>query len=221
MKIAAFDLSSVCSGVTFADLKGENIIFLKTFSIQPHFSMNEAAKSLGFLHSEKIPTTQIRSWVKESGEIVSRTEKKKRDVAVRNALNAQIKKYISIEIEKTVKNLMPDLILVERNESFNGVLTTKFLAEIRGILEGVATEQPIIQYSVAEIRKKFDLAQMTQEYVKQLSPGQMRGQKDITKTVLKNYLEEKYGVQCANTDESDSLAVFDHYYEKEVKKNEG
>ncbi|MGN1093080.1 MAG: hypothetical protein ACI4RS_05440 [Monoglobaceae bacterium] len=221
MKIMAFDLSSACTGVTFADINNENIIFLKTFSIRPEVSKTSVAKKLGYIHSENVATTGIRSWVKSGGEIVSKTEKKKRDVEVRNAINAEIKKYISTELQKSIDNLNPDLILVERNESFNGVLTTKFLAEIRGILEGVATKQPIIQYSVAEIRKKFDLAKMTQEYVSKLTPSQVKKEKDITKNVIKEYLEHKYQIHCANTDESDSLAVFDHYYEKEVINHEG
>lgn len=220
MRIMAFDLSSACTGVTFADLKNKDILFLKTFSIRPEVSKTSVAKNLGYLHSENIATTGIRSWVKSSGEIVSKTEKKKRDVEVRNAINAEIKKYISTEIQKSIDSLSPDLVLVERNESFNGILTTKFLAEIRGILEGVATKQPIVQYSVAEIRKKFNLAEMTQKYVSNLTPTQMKKEKDITKNALKEYLENKYHIRCANTDESDSLAVFDHYYEKEVMSRE-
>lgn len=220
MKVLAFDLSSVCTGVTFADIKDKKIIFLKTFSIKPNIKKADVVKELGFVHSEKVSTTSIRAWVKEPGEIVSRTEKKKRDVEIRNAYNSKIKKVISLEIKKVIDNLCPDLILVERNESFNGILTTKFLAEIRGILEGAATEQPIIQYSVSEIRKIFNLADMTMNYVKRMTPEQMRGKKDITKHVLKDFLENKYNITCANTDESDSLAVFDHYYESEVIQNE-
>ena len=219
MKVLSFDLSSVSTGITFADIKDGKIIFIKTFSIVPKVSKTESAKDLGFLTSEKNEKTNIRSWVKFKGEVVSATEKKKRDVAVRNECNAKIKKHIASEITEIINGVQPDLILVERNESFNGVLTTKFLAEIRGILEGAAVKQPIIQYSVSEIRKKFDLAKMTKEYVAKLLPKELKGKKDITKCVLKDYLEQKYNVVCSNTDESDSLAVFDHYFE-EVVRNE-
>ena len=222
--ILSFDLSSARTGCVCISLDDKEIKFMDTFSISPNVKKEDIISNLGFLPKKQVVAKKgkrISFYAKFHGEEITQAEKQKRDVLVRNSVNGAIKKEISTALKTAVENIKPDLVLVERNEAFNGVLTTKFLAEIRGILEGVAVEQPIIQYSVAEIRKKFNLAKMTREYIKSLdSPKYIQGKKDITKLVIKNFLENKYSIRCSNTDESDALAVFDHYYETEVKNND-
>lgn len=222
--ILAFDLSSARTGCVCASLDDKEIKFMDTFSVSPSVNRHGIISGLGFLPQKQTLSKKGKKmsfYAKSHGEQITQAEKQKRDVLVRNTVNGIIKKEISSAFKKVVENIKPDLILVERNEAFNGVLTTKFLAEIRGILEGVAVEQPILQYSVSEIRKKFNLAKMTREYIKSLdNPKYIQGKKDITKLVIKDYLENKYSIRCGNTDESDALAVFDHYYETEVKSND-
>lgn len=214
--ILAFDLSSKCTGCTAAILKQQQIQFLKTFSIYPHADTEQCAQELGFLRSKRkvhIGSKDVNCYVKSAQEKISITEKKRRDVLVRNAVNMKLKESLAKSIRKVVSEFQPSLILVERNEAFHGILTTKLLAELRGILDGIIAGIPIIQYSVTEIRKPYPLAEMTRKYVAQLSnPTELAGNKDITKSVIKDFLEKKYRIRCANTDESDSLAVFDTYY---------
>ena len=114
-------------------------------------------------------------------------------------------------VREAFDKVKPDLILVERNESFNGILTTKLLAEARGILEGACAGATIKQYSVSEIRKGIDLVGLTRNFVNKLADLGQPFPKDITKSALKLYIEEKYSISTANTDESDACMVFDCY----------
>lgn len=222
MKILAFDLSTACTGVTGAELDNEAILFLKTFSVAPSVDKKQVIKSLGFEPSkqyiESAKQQRVLSYVKYSGENVSKTEKKKRDVSVRNAINAAIKQDLSVKLNELIHSFRPDLILAERNESFHGVLTTKLLAETRGILEGAAEATPIQSYNVVKIRSKLDLTNIIHQYISSIQDAQeLSGMDKITKHAIRYHLENKYNIRCQNTDESDSLAVFDYYYETEVK----
>ena len=172
--------------------------------------------SLGYLpHKTKVSAGS--AYVRTKDEKISKAIKKQRDVEVRNAINSAIKRELSLSIAEAVKNFKPDLILVERNESFHGVLTTKLLAEVRGILDGIAADIPIKAYNVTKIRNRLDLARLVSNYISSLPDASaLSGEKHITKRAIKKYLEDKYNARCSNTDESDSLAVFDYYYETEV-----
>lgn len=223
MKILSFDLSTTCTGVVGAELNNDKITFIKTFSIVPKIDREAVILKLGYLPSKRRihlkSGTTIQSYVRPQNDHVTKTEKKKRDVEVRNATNSAIKQEMSIGLNQTISSFNPDLILVERNESFKGVLTTKLLAEARGILEGAAKEVPIKSYNVISVRSHLDLATLVQQYVDSLADAsQLSGMTHITKYAIKHYLEKKYKINCNNTDESDALAVFDYYYETEVKK---
>ena len=222
MKLLAFDLSTACTGVTGAEFNDKEIIFLQTFSIVPSVDKKNIIRNLGFEPSkqyvESAKSKNTLSYVKYSGEKVSKTEKKKRDVMVRNAINTEIKQDISVKLNHLIETFRPDLILAERNESFHGVLTTKLLAETKGILEGAAGAIPVQSYNVVKIRSHMDLTNIIDQYIKSIKDAsQLSGVDKITKHAIKYYLERKYHIKCQNTDESDSLAVFDYYYETEVK----
>ena len=224
-KILAFDLSLKCTGVAAVWFWGYNeIASFQTISIIPLDFTKDDFHTLGYLPSKKKITTKsgksYYSYVKNATESPSESVKRKRDVEVRNAINAKKKKSLSIEIDKIIRTVHPTLILVERNESFNGILTTKLLAEARGILEGVAKGIPIIQYSVSEVRKKFNLASMTRDFINKIKETE-KFPKDVTKSVLKDYIDTKYNIVTRNTDESDACILFDHYYETIVKNEEG
>lgn len=224
IKILAFDLSLKCTGVAAMWLWGyDEIASFQTISIIPPEFSKEDLSVMGYLPSKKKIVTKggktFYSYVKSSTEIPSEAVKKKRDVEVRNAANAKKRKYLAIEIDKLIRTIEPTLILVERNESFNGILTTKLLAEARGILEGAAKNIPVKQYSVSEVRKKFNLAEMTKEFINSIRDSK-QFPKDITKSVLKDYIDKKYNIVTHNTDESDACILIDHYYETVIKNGE-
>ena len=222
MKLLAFDLSTACTGVTGAELNGKDIVYLKTFSIVPCVDKKKTISSLGFepnkRYIESARSQRILTYVRFPDENVPKTEKKKRDVAVRNAINAGLKQDLSVKLNHLVQSFCPDIILVERNESFHGVLTTKLLAETKGILEGAAGSIPVYSYNVVKIRSEMDLTTITKQFIDSVQDASvLSGVDKITKHAIKHYLEKKYNIQCQNTDESDSLAVFNYYYETEVK----
>ena len=223
MKILAFDLSTACTGVAGVELDGTTIRFLQTFSIVPAVDKKQIIKNLGFEPSKQYINSanaqKLLSYVKHSGERVSKTEKKSRDVAVRNAINGAIKQDLAVKLNELMQSFSPDLVLAERNEAFHGVLTTKLLAETRGILEGATGSIPLLSYSVVKIRSQLHLTSVIDAYISSIQDAsELSGVDKITKYAIKHYLEEKYHIQCQNTDESDALAVFDYYYETEVKQ---
>lgn len=216
MKILSFDLSLTQTGVAFAEINDKNeVVKISTVSIVPFADEEKLIKDMGFLRSKhKIITKSGNtywSYVLSQNEIVSHTEKKKRDVAVRNAINMAKRNSLAKQIRLLFDKVKPELILVERNESFNGILTTKLLAEARGILEGACSDVPIKQYSVSEIRKGINLVELTRNFVNKLAETGSPFPADITKSALKNYVEIKYNISAKNTDESDACMVIDCY----------
>ena len=222
MKILSFDLSLARTGVAFAEINDGAVSNVSTVSIIPSADERRLIEGLGFLYSkQKIDTKNggsYQAYVTHKGERPPYAEKKKRDVAVRNAINMGKRNSLAEQIKLLFDKVKPELVLVERNESFNGILTTKLLAEARGILEGACVGAKIKQYSVAEIRKNIDLVSLTRKFVNYLSYTGDPFPSDITKSALKHYIEEKYCICPTNTDESDACMVLDCYLrEKGVK----
>lgn len=215
MKVLSFDLSLTQTGVIFAEINDDNeITKISSVSIVPSANEEEIIKGLGFLNSKrKVGTKKGGHWsyVKTRDEAPAYPEKKKRDVAVRNAVNIKKRESLAQQIKLLFEKINPELILVERNESFNGILTTKLLAEARGILEGACAGVEIKQYSVSEIRKNVDLITLTKEFVNKVADSGEPFPKDITKSALKHYVEDKYHIKLSNTDESDACMVLDCY----------
>lgn len=223
MKILSFDLSLARTGVAYAEINNiYEVLQMSTVSIIPSANEEEIIRDLGFLHNKRKITTKggdsFWSYVSTPGEIVARTEKKKRDVAVRNSINMAKRSSLAQQIKLLCDKIQPELILVERNESFNGILTTKLLAEARGILEGACSGTQIKQYSVSEIRKGVNLVELTRDFVSELADSGAPFPTDITKSALKHYIEKRYNISVSNTDESDACMVIDCYLrEKEGK----
>ena len=220
MKILSFDLSLTQTGVAFAKIDdNKSIVHLSTLSIVPLANAEIEISELGFLRNKRRITTKnggsFWSYVTKPDETVSYAEKKKRDVAVRNAMNMSKRRSLAQQIKLLIDKVQPELILVERNESFNGILTTKLLAEARGILEGACSGTPIEQYSVSEIRNGINLVNLTRKFVAKVASTNSSFPKDITKSALKHYVENKYGITTANTDESDACMVLDCYLRKQ------
>lgn len=216
MRVLSFDLSLTRTGVVFAEIdEDKKIKKMSSVSIIPTVNENKVIKGLGFLSSKHQVSTKRGgshwSYVKNTHETPTYPEKKKRDVAVRNAINIKKRESLAQQIKLLFDKVQPELILVERNESFNGILTTKLLAEARGILEGACVGADIKQYSVSEIRKGIDLISITKDFINSIADTGKPFPKDITKSALKYYVEKKYKITLSNTDESDACMVIDCY----------
>lgn len=218
-KVLAFDLSSVCIGVIAAKVESnEATKVLSCPIIPPKFS----ASTLGYLNSKKKVKTspnsikEVNSYVLPGEKYVSESNKKKRDVEVRKAKDIYVLDYIGKQLNILIDSIEPDIILVEKTEIFNGVLTSVLLAKVFGVLVGAATSKGIKveEHKVKEVRKVINLLKITKELVSPLSEEEIRKIPDITKRALRVFMEKKYGhlgLKCSTDDEGDACVVFNYW----------
>ena len=220
MRIVSFDLSSVCIGVVVAEVEGSAVTKIaSTPIVPPRFN----PEKLGFNKSKKKVYTAkgklINTYVKPDETQVSEAEKKRRDRLVRSQKDIETLQYIGKEIGDILRGVRPDLILVEKNAIFNGILTSILLAKVMGVLLGVAGELhvPVQEYTVAEARSCFNVTQLTHRMVSMLSEEEINTIPDTTKRALRMELERIYPVCFKTDDESDACVVF-HYWLTEGRK---
>ena len=218
MKVIAFDLSSVCIGCVIAEVEDKEVTKIASCPIIPKKDTNIPIK-LGFLKTKQKCENGLNSYIRYKGETVSKAEKKKRDSLVRESQNKQILDDISNKLSDVITSLKPDIVIMEKHAIFNGILTSVLLAKIAGILIGVAGDNHIItrEYPVSQIRKRYNLVKMTREFVSTQTPESLSKIPDITKAAIGLYLSNKYNITFQTYDESDACAVFDYFFEEELK----
>ena len=219
-RVLSLDLSSVCIGALFCTIDDDwNITKMQTSPIVPKpFS----AESLGYLKSKKQVTSgkdTITSWVKPGEDQVSKVEKKRRDAEVRAAKDKHLIGYIGSTLGRMVDLLQPTLILVEKNEIFNGILTSVLLAKIMGSLQTICALKniPFEEIRVRQIREAYDVKAISKEYIKYLEENKVNSFTDMTKEAIGHHLKKKYDqfhISFLTNDESDAVAVFDYWYER-------
>lgn len=218
-RILAFDLSSVCIGVVAAKVEDSKLTkVLSCPIIPPKFS----AAELGFLKSKKKVYTSskevkiINSYVYPNETYVSEVNKKKRDVQVRKAKDIFVLDYIGKQLNMLIDSINPDLIIVEKTEIFNGVLTSVLLAKVFGVLVGAATSKNIkvVEYKVKEVREIIDIVSITKELVSNLTDEEINKIPDMTKRALRMFMEKKYGhlgLKCSTDDEGDACVILNYW----------
>ncbi len=226
MKLLAFDLSSSVIGVLAAQLEGEKIQKMRSCPIIP--PKYDPSVS-GFLKTKKKVSTptgkKLTSYLYPEETTITKAEKEKRDRKVRADKDLFLLDHISKEQSHLITNINPDLILVEKNASFNGMLTTVLLAKVMGSLLGVAgaSGAPVQEYPVNQVRKIIPVNDLLREFLKDHTEAEVQQIPDVTKRVIRYYLEDLYGiygVQFQTDDESDACAVFHYWYETERKGNQ-
>ena len=224
INVLAFDLSSVCVGVTAARVNEITKTPVNVISC-PIIPSKFDARKLGYKKSKcKIKTKNgdyVNSYVREGETEITKQEKKRRDVEVRNSSNLHALSYISTQIEKIITTIKPNLVLVEKNKIFNGVLTSVLLGKVMGVLVGITTSKGITlkEYEVATVRKNINIIKCIEELVSEFSQDEIDRIPDITKRALRKYMEKKYGkygLKCSTDDESDACVVFDYWLENEL-----
>lgn len=220
--VLSFDLSSVCIGVVAAQINNDTREVIKVMScpiIPPEFDVT----SMGYMKSKKKIITQsgdtINSYMKQNERTVSKAEKKKRDSEVRRSKNNFVMRYISNNISQLINRINPDYVLAERNEIFNGVLTSTLLSEIMGSLEGITYSRhiPLTKIPVKDARRILNLSEITKSFTDSVSKEYLLKVPDITKRALRVYMESIYGglgLTCNTDDESDACVVFHYWYTK-------
>jgi len=224
MKVIAFDLSTKCIGVVAAEVQENNVIKIASCPIMPP---SFSPSVLGYCKTKKEIISKkgkrYKSYVK-TNEIppysnISFAEKQRRDREVRGQKDITILEYIGKRLSEIILTIKPDLIIVEKNCIFNGILTTVLLAKVMGVLIGIAgsVNIPLEEYAVNEVRSLFDMGKLSKEFTKTRSSDVLAKIPDIGKAVLREIMEDKYHIKFLSDDESDACVVFNYWYEK-IKK---
>lgn len=218
MKILAFDLSTKCIGVVAADVQKNKVQKVLSTPIIPKAFNPE---TLGYSkHKKKFVSKkgkQLSAFLKPGETTISEAEKKRRDREVRGAKDIFILEQIGRELKEKILIVSPDLILVEKNCIFNGILTTVLLAKVMGVLLGVAGSLniPVEEYAVNEVRSVWNIAKLCKDFSKRHSEEELKKIPDITKRALRKEMEQMYHVTFLTDDESDACVVFHYWAKKE------
>jgi hypothetical protein len=221
MKVMAFDLSSVCIGVTTVSLDKEKISNIKTAPIIPR---RITPDELGFLKSRKKLKTKngelLNSYAYSGEDSISFAEKKRRDVLVRTETNKKVLFEISKSLNGLINAIKPDIILAENNEIFRGVLTSVLLGKVMGILIGTSAANGIEveEHKVQAVRSVLNQNMLYNNLKQKLTTEEIMQLPDVTKRAINVYLSELYNVHTLTDDESDSLAVFHYWYTQKYLK---
>lgn len=224
MKVVAFDLSTRLIGVAIGQFNEDGTF--KTVQVLPIVPEQVNGHTLGFTtkNRKKIELrdgSTIRTFLKEGELTTTKTEAKRRDTLFREMREIENLRNIGTQIGFLLHHIKPDLILVERNEQFNAVKTTKRLGEVAGGLYFYSGmfDIPLKRYSVHSLRATLD---------REIPGTVMKDGKVVVdvKMAVKLKLEMWFesegikvkGMSDATTDESDALLVLWHYYKTEQEK---
>lgn len=227
MIVMAFDLSSVCIGVIAVEIKKGKVANVRSCPIIPK-SFDHT--NLGYMKSKKkLPTKRsgemINTYWKKGETVISKTEKQKRDREVRSHKDIFVLQDISKTINYLISNIKPDLVLVEKNEIFNGILTSVLLGKVMGTLVSITGihNMPLIERKVSEVRSIFNLGQILRTFRDKHSDDELKAIPDITKRALREEMERiygPYGIKFQTDDESDACVVFHYWFTTEYNEGE-
>lgn len=218
-----FDLSSSCIGITFSQIQNRQLKYIQTLAIIPQ---RPSAKDLGYTTKEpkKVYSNgrEFLGLLKEKEYVISQKEAKKRIAEYKNFSHRYLLNNIGKQLGYYIEKVKPDVIAIEKNASFNGVLTTKLLAEIAGGIYFFAGARGIIMYDYSEatIRAKIrkDITEFNR-YKTRTNEIALDTKWEIY-CRLRSYFETHYpnmiDFSKMTMDESDSLAVFYHLLTTEL-----
>lgn len=211
MYVATFDLSSTLIGVTIGQFKDGELFYVKTIPLYPE---RIDGKSVGY--TTKAPVTigtGYKGFLKPNEHHISEKEAKRRNSEFKVQKHRELLLDIFTKVGAVLRKIKFDVIIIERNSSFNGVLTTKLLGEIAGGLYAFAAMLDVQFYDFNEstvrsfIRK--DLPYETLEHDGKIIVG--------PKWEMRQRLEPEYrehiNFSKITLDEVDSLVLF-HYFRK-------
>ena len=221
MRVMAIDSSSACTGVVIAEIDGSKLIKVGSAPVIPQkFDVS----SLGYMKTKKEYVnkkgTKYKAYTMPGETYVVEAIAKKRNVQVRHEQNNFKIKNIGAQLDMIIKNIQPDIVVIEKNKTFNSVLTSALLAEVMGLVEGVAAANniPLYKYTVEEVRKSINSARLVKLFAMQKTAEELASCKDVTKEAIQDYMMSeyaRYGFKPATLDESDACLIF-HYWYKNI-----
>ena len=213
-----FDLSSKCIGITFAQLDGTDISYGETLAVIPK---KPDPRDLGY--TTKTPKkignegSTYAAFLKPHEKFISKSEADRRKRDMKNLEHNYLLRNIGEQCGRYLDKVKPDIVAIEKNKSFNGILTTKLLAEIAGGIYFYCGAKgiPLYDWDESVIR-----AQIRRD-IPNVSLAKVKGESGVTLDTkweiycrLREYFESEHpGIFSFDDmvfDESDSLAVF--YY---------
>lgn len=217
MRVIALDSSSVCTGVVVAELERKKLVKVGSAPVIPNkFDVSE----LGYRKTKKKFTNTkgktYSAYTTGDEDFVSEALKKKRDVEVRNAQNSFKMRDIGAQLDNLIRNIQPDLIVIEKNKTFNSILTSTLLAEVMGLVEGLASANniPLMKLTVEEVRKGINSARLVKEFAATKTAEELASYEDVTKEAIKHHMVSIYGDYGFNPitlDEGDACLIFHHW----------
>lgn len=220
MLITAFDLSTTCTGVTIARLEDGVLASLKTQAIIPPGFDTTA---LGYLPTKRQVKPKsgkpFQAWVTKAGEVISKTEQARRNTEVRITMERERIGFMAISIADILRS-EPDVVLMEANMAFRSMQVTRQEGEMSGVLQGIAAQYhtKVEKINVHSARSKLCIGTEMVNFARGKNPVWLKSI-DLTKETVKYLMLKKYGGKYnlrsdMTTDESDSLLIFDYWYEE-------
>jgi hypothetical protein len=223
MNVIALDLSQKCIGITFARLTEKQITSLSTTCLAPK---KLKPSDVGFISKKSTFFTRkggkYHSYVLHKDEVVPLYMAKKRSVYFRNENRKIILRQISVGLDDIFKRTCPDILIMEQNSSFKGILTTKQLAEVAGEVHAFAGQRdiPLKEYYVQTIRAKYNVLKLLKTFCESKTKEELLLIPDKTKAAIKEYFLERFKdfnlSPTMTLDEGDSLAAFAYWYDTEI-----
>lgn len=220
MKVISLDLNTNCTGVFGVGMKAGRIekamsasILVNDFKVKDHFPFMESKK--------KLPSSENghhlhNTYFKKGETHVSKTEKKRRDREVRHKRNRHQIDAMAKNIADVVRVTNSDLVLIEKNAMFNGILTIELLSKLHGTVIGICRNLGVeyLDFSVQEVRSPYNIPRLVKEFSKTITPERLAGLPDVSKAAIRWHLQKiysPYGVRFQTDDESDAALVFDYW----------
>ena len=219
------DLSSACIGATFAKTNEGRLGYIKTLPIIPKAP---TGKDFGYTTQEPKQIhyrgASFPGFLYPNETQISKREADRRKAEFKILKHRHLLQNIGKQVGTYMEKIKPDILAIERNSSFNGVLTTKLLAEIAGGLYFYTGAKNIEFYDFNEstvrafIRKQIPNVDRTAGMSEKIALDT----KWEIYCRLKQYFEHQHpgmlDFEGMTLDESDSLAIFYYLYQTVILK---
>jgi hypothetical protein len=226
MIVMCFDLSSVSIGVTFAQIddKTFELTYGQTLAIIPE---KPNPKHLGYAHATPKTLTRgdksYKALLYNHESYITVTEAERRMADFKNQSHNILLRNIGEQCGRYLDKVNPSIIAIEKNKSFNGILTTKLLAEIAGGIYFYAGAKGITLYDWDESKIRAKIRSDITEFHRYNDEGKMSvDTKWEIHCRLRSYFENiapgMFPFNKMTMDESDSLAVFYYLYTQVIQK---
>lgn len=205
-------------------MKDGRIKYVQTLPIIPK---HPSGKDLGYTTKDpkKIDYrgNQFKGFLKPGESSISKEEADRRLKDFKNYSHRELLKNIGKQCGYFLEKVKPDVVALEKNKSFNGILTTKLLAEIAGGLYFYTGARGIPLYDYDEATIRANIRREIKEF-NRYKEGTNVLSVDTKWEIycrLRSYFETNHpgmiDFSKIGMDESDSLAVFYHLFVNELQ----